>query len=341
MEVKVIDVSYHQGVIDWDKVKADGVKGAILRCGYGSNITTQDDKQWKRNVQECVRLGIPFGTYLYSYAKTDAESKSEAEHALRLLEGCKLSYPVYIDLEEAGTESHAVRGAKIFLETLSKAGYEVGVYANQYWFNNVIKNQLDGYTKWVARYSTQKPNVACDMWQYSSDGKVNGISGRVDMNVCYRDFPAEIGGVSNGNSTSNTVTVAQGSVMQLATEVLHGEHGDGDDRKAALGAQYEAVQSEVNHRLQASVEILANEVLAGRYGDGDDRKAALASRYDEVQKAVNVKKNATQVEYYTVKSGDTLSGIAAKYGTTYQQLAKINGISNPNKIYAGQKIRVK
>ena len=108
---KVIDVSYHNGTIDWEKVKAAGVDGAILRCGYGDNIASQDDKQWKRNADECTRLGIPFGAYLYSYAKSTAQAKSEAEHALRLIKGYKLSYPVYYDLEEHGTESGAVERA--------------------------------------------------------------------------------------------------------------------------------------------------------------------------------------------------------------------------------------
>lgn len=194
MERKIIDVSYHNGTIDWQAVKASGVEGAILRCGYGDNIASQDDKQWKRNADECTRLGIPFGVYIYSYAKTEAQSRSEAEHVLRLIKGYKLSYPVYLDLEESGTESHAVAGAKIFCDIIEKAGYWVGIYANQHWFNTVIGDALDRYTKWVARYSSQKPNVACDMWQHTSDGAVNGIGGRVDMNICYRDFPKEICG---------------------------------------------------------------------------------------------------------------------------------------------------
>ena len=99
MQKLIIDVSEHQKTIDWNKVKPK-IDGAIIRCGYGDNIKSQDDKYWHRNVSECERLGIPFGVYLYSYAANDAQAKSEAEHALRLLKGHKLSYPVYIDFEE-------------------------------------------------------------------------------------------------------------------------------------------------------------------------------------------------------------------------------------------------
>ena len=98
MEVKMIDVSVHNGVIDWDKVKASGIGGVLMRCGYGSDIESQDDKMFKRNADECSRLGIPFGVYLYSYAKNTDMAKSEADHALRLVKGYKLSYPLYIDV---------------------------------------------------------------------------------------------------------------------------------------------------------------------------------------------------------------------------------------------------
>lgn len=104
--LKVIDVSYHQGVIEWEKVRKAGYH-AILRCGYGDDLTSQDDKQWKRNADECTRLGIPFGVYIYSYAKTTAQAESEARHVLRLVKGYKLSYPVFYDLEEPGTQTGA------------------------------------------------------------------------------------------------------------------------------------------------------------------------------------------------------------------------------------------
>lgn len=213
MKVKVIDVSKHQGVIDWEKVKAAGVKGAIIRCGYGSDITSQDDKQWKRNADECTRLGIPFGTYIYSYAKTIEEAKSEAAHVLRLIKGYKLSYPVYLDLEESGTEKGAVDRAIVFGDIIEKAGYWCGIYANQYWWKTHLKDKLNRFTKWVARYSNTKPtgiSGTYDMWQYSSSGSVAGISGRVDMNECYRDFPTLI----NKTTKKKTYTVKDGDTLK-------------------------------------------------------------------------------------------------------------------------------
>ena len=389
MALKVIDVSYHNGTIDWEKVKSSGVDGAIIRCGYGSNLTAQDDKQWKRNADECTRLGIPFGTYIYSYAKTDARARSEAEHVLRLVKGYKLSYPVYYDLEEAGTQSGAVNRMKIFAEIIENAGYWVGVYCNKSWWDNTLKSLGDRYTKWIARYNSTLGMSGVDMWQYTSSGSVSGISGRVDMNHCYRDFPKEISGSSSSSPSGSSSTVPSGATLDLAVKVMKGEYGNGDARKSALGSRYDEVQDFINHISNSSAQTLASEVKSGKYGNGDTRKVVLGSRYDEVQKIVNAggKKsisaiadeviagkwgngnqrknkleaagydyNSVQSEvnkklgassasskktYYTIKSGDTLSGIAQKYGTTVKQLQSWNGIKNANLIYAGQKIRVK
>ena len=189
---KIIDVSVYQGVIDWDKVKPH-IDGAILRCGYGMDQSDQDDKQFKRNADECTRLGIPFGVYIYSYATSIEKAKSEAAHVLRLIKGYKLSYPVYLDLEENGTQSGAVERANVFGDIIEAAGYWCGVYASLSWWNNHLKG-LDRFTKWVAQWSSRCTYAGShlDMWQYSDKGTVPGIKGNVDMNYCYRDFPAEI-----------------------------------------------------------------------------------------------------------------------------------------------------
>ena len=263
MSKLVIDVSEHQGQINWDQVKTTGVDGAILRCGFGDNISSQDDKQWKRNADECTRLGIPFGVYIYSYATSMAQAESEAQHVLRLVKGYKLSYPVYLDLEQSGTESVAVERGKRFGDIIEAAGYWCGIYANLNWWNNYLPG-LDRFTKWIAQYNSSCDYTGAnkDIWQYSSTGRVAGINGNVDMNECYRDFPTEIcGGASN--TTKPTPT--------------------------------------------------PKPTPAG---------------------------SAAAAKTYTVQSGDSLSGIAAKYGTTYQRLAQINGINNPNVIYAGQVIKI-
>lgn len=185
---KIIDVSTWQGIVDWEKAKSC-IDGAILRCGYG---TKGKDSQFDRNASECERLGIPYGVYLYSYAKTNADAKAEAKNLLSLISGKKLSLPVYLDCEQAGTEAFAYKACKIVGDEIEKAGYKFGVYANLSWWNNYLAILGNTYTKWIAQYNSKCTyNGKYDMWQYTSSASVLGISGRVDMSECYLDFTGD------------------------------------------------------------------------------------------------------------------------------------------------------
>ena len=218
MELKLIDVSVYQGNIDWQEAKKH-IDGVIIRCGYGSDNTDQDDKKFKQNIEACIKYDIPFGVYLYSYAKNIEKAKSEAAHVIRLLKPYKdkISYPVYYDLEEAGTEQGAVEKALVFGEIIETEGYWCGIYANQYWWRTYLKDGLDRYTKWVAKYSNEKPSGISgtyDIWQYSSRGSVPGIEGNVDMNVCYRDFPSEIKKKNlSEENTDEKAKIADGDIV--------------------------------------------------------------------------------------------------------------------------------
>ena len=333
MEKFLIDVSEHQGVINWEQAKGH-IDGAILRCGYGMDIASQDDKQWARNVAECERLGIPFGVYIYSYATNTERAKSEAQHVLRLIQGHKLSYPVYFDMEEPGTEGAAVANAIAFGDIIEAAGHWCGVYYNRNWHNNVIKGRLDRFTRWGAGYGTNngqkqdnyKPGFGEDIWQYSSKGSVPGVPGNVDANVCYRDFPAEIGGTSIPTPTPEPVP--SGHKHAIGEHVVFSTcyKSSADPNSAAIPAAKMVRNHGVITRIQEGAKnpyLLDNGLCW--VNDGDIR-----GQYQ-----------ASTVQYYTVKSGDCLSVIAQKYGTTVSQIQSWNGISNPDLIYAGQKLRVK
>lgn len=247
MKKILIDVSEHQGKIDWEKVRYH-IDGAILRCGYGSDCVEQDDEQFKRNADECTRLGIPFGVYLYSYAKSIRQAQSEAYHVLRLIDGYELAYPVYLDLEEGDTAYGAVERAVVFGDIIEKAGYWCGIYANLYWWEMILKKGLERFTKWVAQY-----NVACeytgsnlDIWQFTSKGNVPGIDGNVDMNECYRDFPAEI--LGKIASTPVDKPVAPAAPVEANTKVDYADSYN----KAAAGTYKVKTQSGLNLRSGAS-----------------------------------------------------------------------------------------
>ncbi|MEF2655705.1 MAG: GH25 family lysozyme, partial [Eggerthellaceae bacterium] len=205
-----IDVSYHQGVIDWAKVKNSGVSFAIIRCGYGSDFTSQDDTQFLNNVRGAQANGIDIGIYLYSYALnvtgSDSSAESEARHVLRLLtqaglEPEDLAYPVYYDLEEGSQTSLGSEKlgqmAKTFCDAISNAGYDVGIYANQNWWKNYLTDSVfanSGWNKWVARYpgtnkATDSGVPGTEIWQFSDCGSVDGINGNCDMNFDYAYSP--------------------------------------------------------------------------------------------------------------------------------------------------------
>ena len=190
-----IDVSKHQGVIDWSKVKTDF---AILRAGFG-RYTSQKDPLFERNYAGAKAAGIPVGAYWYSYAKSAEKAREEAKACLQVLQGKQFEFPIYFDIEDStqGSLGKTVLTAmcEAFCDTLEKAGYFAGVYASTYWFTSKLDHaRLVGkYTIWLADYRAgYNKTLKRDMHQYTSNGHVDGISGRVDRNTCTRDFPGII-----------------------------------------------------------------------------------------------------------------------------------------------------
>ena len=196
----VIDVSEWQGDIDWAKAKADGVEGVIIRLGYGEGNNA--DKKARRNISECKRLGIPFGIYWYSYADTPALAKEEGTDVVAKLKQfgvnpSDLAYPVYYDLEKWTWEGHQPPTdpnvynniVNNWYSALQSAGYKnLGVYSYTSYLQGPLKH-VDIYAKttWVAQYGARMGFDSFPTnsrgWQYTSTGKVDGISGNVDMNA--------------------------------------------------------------------------------------------------------------------------------------------------------------
>ena len=184
-------MSVHQGEIDWETAKNDGVQFAILRCGYGMDQTDQDDSQFVRNISECKRLNIPFGIYLYSYANTLEKADSEAEHVLRLVKGYKPTLGIWYDVEDdiqEDLDTELLTGIiNTFCTKIQKNNYNVGIYSCTDWLTNIIDPSVqDKYPVWVAQYnSTCTYEGDYNMWQYSSSGRVKGISTNVDFDIMF------------------------------------------------------------------------------------------------------------------------------------------------------------
>lgn len=192
-----IDVSSHQGNIDWASVKAAGINFAIIRVGYRGSQTGAlvEDSCFKKNIQGATANGINVGVYFFTQATTEAEAVEEASMALTLCSGYNLSYPIFVDTENGSGAARANgldKGARTacvaaFCKTIANGGRKAGVYASKSWYNNKIDaSAFSNYFIWVAQYNTTcNYKGKYNMWQYSSKGSVPGIKGNVDVNIAY------------------------------------------------------------------------------------------------------------------------------------------------------------
>lgn len=297
----VIDISVHQGKIDFKKVKAAGIDGVIIRAGYGKgNI----DGKFKANIEGAIKAGVEYiGVYWFSYAYTADMAKREAQFCNDVIKPYKdkINLGVYFDWEYDSMSYAKKNGISCnknlitnmciyFCEKITDLGYKAGYYLNlDYSKNYIDESRLTSFRRWFARYTDTK-QADCYLWQFTSTGRVSGITGDVDINELIGKTPK-----TNKKKKTNA---------EIVKEVLEGKWGNGSERKKKLtdaGYDYETIQRLVNKQLSI-----------------DDT-----------------------AKYYTVKAGDTLSRIAQSYSTTVAQLKKWNNIKDVNLIYPGQKLRVK
>jgi GH25 family lysozyme M1 (1,4-beta-N-acetylmuramidase) len=195
MEMKLIDVSKHNGIIDWQKVKADGIEGVIIRAGYG-RLPTQKDGCFEKNYAGATAAGLHVGAYWYSYATDVETAKAEARVFLAAIKGKCFDLPLYLDIEDACqlklSKEVCTDIAINFCNVLEDAGCYCGIYS----FDSFFASHLEGsiskrYSIWAARVENVKPIYAkdYDMWQYSWKGKVDGIAVDVDLDIAFKDFP--------------------------------------------------------------------------------------------------------------------------------------------------------
>lgn len=195
MEKRGIDISRWQAYPDYDKLKEDkNVEFVIAQIGYGRS-SSQRDSSFDWNYQQAKRVGMPIGGYWFSYATDPADARNEAKACLEIIKGKQFEYPIYFDIEGAACTGDVSGKCKAFCEELEKNGWFTGIYisrspAQQFLDADCRKN----YSLWLAEYNSAglQWNGPVGMWQYGSTGRVSGINGNVDTNICYEDYPKMI-----------------------------------------------------------------------------------------------------------------------------------------------------
>lgn len=350
--LKGIDISNWQAGINLAKVPADFV---IMKATEGTGYISPD---FKRQYDQAKSAGLLLGVYHYA---NGGDVASEAEHFLRNVKFAIGEAILVLDWESQGNPTfhkNDLNWCKSWLDYVyRKTDVRPLLYISQAELSR-FKN-LGDYGLWVAQYASMNTvngyleipwnegKYTCAIRQYTSSGRLPGYNGNLDLNKAYMDRKGWLAYAGKkGSSVSNPKPSKPSSgntkpAMDLVCEVMRSGHGDGDKRKASLGSRYNEVQAIIDYIAKAPASKLAEEVKAGRYGNDEYRKSVLGSRYDEVQSIVNKSHTINQAVYYQVKSGDNLTNIAKKHGTTVSALTSLNRIKNPNLIYPGQKLRIR
>jgi GH25 family lysozyme M1 (1,4-beta-N-acetylmuramidase) len=219
-----IDVSEHNGALDWARIKAAGIQFAIIRTGYGTSHT---DNYFKANMEGALGQGIPVGIYHFSYALNETGAKNEAAFVIKLLEPYKdkITLPVFFDFEydtvsyakkqgvtlgKTAFNAHAVA----FLEQIQAGGYTPGVYYNLDYRNNMVDTtKLGSYVQWYAQYSSKASFTGYDLWQYSSSYQISGVSGKFDVNTAPESFLTGTTVADAKIATTTTATISKNETV--------------------------------------------------------------------------------------------------------------------------------
>ena len=331
MKEKLIDVSTWNGNIDWDKVYKSGVRYAMIRSSFGIENPNQVDNKFVRNITNAQRAGVKCGIYHYSYAKSAAEAKKEAEFCLKTIKGYKIDLPVAFDIEDSSQTNlgkDTLTSIVIaFCDRIKSAGYTPMLYCNPNWLNNYLhKNKLLGkYDLWLAHWGVSAPSYNCAIWQYSENGSVPGISGSVDMNWIFKDYTSTKPATTKPVTKPSSVKKTDYSVKVTAQAGLNVRKG--------AGTNYNIITALKCGTVVSVSKVSGNWGYVGKYGGW--------ICLDYTAKVGTTSTVKSDKVYYTVKSGDTLSYIAYRYNTTVDKLVSLNNIKNRDLIYVGQKIRVK
>ena len=301
MKEQCFDISTWQTELDYNTLRSKA-NYCIIRAGFSVSKDNMFEEHYK-NLQ-----GLNLGAYWYSYAESVEEAKQEARKFLEVIDGKKFTLPLYLDIEDASMSGlgRATLNEIVtaFGEIIENAGYYFGVYTNLNWYRNYLSGyELNKkYDWWIACWSTNSPtNVDYGVWQYTNDYNLSGK--RIDGDYVLKDYPTIIRNAGLNHLGDTPEPTPTKTIDELAHEVIEGLWGNGQERA--------------------------------------DRLREAGYDYDAVQTRVNEILYGSDLVYYTIKSGDTLSEIAVMFDTTVVRLCELNNITNPDLIYAGNTIRVR
>ena len=313
MQKKGIDISHHQGDIDFNSLKGN-IDFAMVRTSYGSFY---EDKKYKQNIKGLERINVPYGFYHFSYATSVESAKKEAEGFINIIKKYNPTYPIVIDIEWSNRTENVKSDTLISItdticSMIEKAGYYAMIYANLDYFNNKLNDsRLDKYDKWLAEWKSNPTyKKSFGIWQYSSKGQIPGIKGNVDLNISYKDYPSIIKSEKtddNRNETSKTneinYVVKKGDTLSL------------------IASKYNTTYQKL-----------------ASYNNISNPNKIYPGQIIKIKQEMNI--NPTN---YVVKKGDTLSSIASRYKTSWKKIYEKNKNiigKNPNKIKPGQVLSI-
>ena len=318
-----VDVSEHQGEINWEVAKNE-IKYAILRIGWiGNKENHTIDEKFERNYNECKRLGIPIGIYVYNYCRSEEAVKSGTEWLLRILNERDIELPIFIDMEDSSltdlSNEQLTNICITFGNVLDGTKYKQGIYANLWWFKNLLNiSKLKQFKKWLAEWNNNENHSAdfvVHFWQFTNKSKVDGI-GNVDGNYCLCECFENINKTEENHEVNNETSVN----MTGSYIVQPGDNLTTIAQKYGISWQtlYENNRNIIGNNPNL---IKPGQVLQ-----------------------INASTNRETAESYIVKPGDNLTLIGKKYGiswrTIYENNKDIIG-NNPNLIKPGQVLKIR
>lgn len=320
--IKGIDLSKYQQNVNYSKLKEQGIEFAIIRCGYGKK-ESQKDELFETHYKGLKEAGIKVGAYLYSYCNDVKNAILEAENCLKFINGKTFELPIFYDLEDEQVlplgKEKITEIAKIFCNKIEEAGFTAGVYANLNWFKKYIKvKDLLQFKIWLAEWEKPKHSAdfRVDFWQYTSKGKLDGISGNVDLNYDLREnVNNSTGNVDNvENNVDNSTNSAGTYVVQAG------------DNLTKIAKKYKMSWQTLYENNKHIIGKNPNLIKVGQVLN------------------INAGMNPETAECYIVKKGDNLSKIGKKFGinwvTIYENNKDIIG-KNPSLIKPGQVLKIR